>query len=196
MKIIEKRLPLHHFLVKKVFGDLSSYRGSEAYCHTVYFDEHDPKIITANLVYVEDEDSVPSGFSNLIEEDLTFDECLIMSTLYFSQSAKMIKRVIYGSVLKTEDDLSHILKPTNGFLLFSFQFDQLAMLVLDVSLDEAVRIRQVYNKQPSLINFNENDDRKLKLFKKTVQEHAIARVVYKPNYQGAKNLYICAQTVS
>lgn len=195
MKIIERRLPIQHFLVRSIFGDVSAYNSSQAYCEIVYFDEYDPKVITANLVYVEDKEFMSLGFNNLIEEDLTFDECLIMSTLYFNQPEKTIKRIIYGSVIPTDDHLAHILNCTKGFLLFSFQFEQLAMLMLDVPLDEAVRIRKTYNKQQSLINFSNRDDYRLRQFKTIVQERAITKVVNRPNYKGAKNLYQFAQTV-
>lgn len=195
MKIIERRLPIHHFLVRSIFGDVSAYNSSQAYCEIVYFDENDPKVITANLVYVEDKEFMPFGFINLIEEDLTFDECLIMTTLYFNQPEKIIKRIICGSVIPTDDHLSHILNCTKGFLLFSFQFEQLAMMILDVPLDEAIRIRKTYNKHQSLINFSNRDDYRLRQFKTIVQERAITKVVNRPNYKGAKNLYQFAQTV-
>lgn len=196
MKIIERRLPIHHFLVRRIFGEVSAYKSSQAFCQVVYFDEYDPKVITASLVYLQDQESIPDGFENLIEEDLTFDECLIMSTLYFAQPSHLIKQILYGSVKKTEDFLTHILRPTNGYLLYAYQFDQLAQLILNVPLDEAVKIRKVYNKQQSLISYNERDDHQLRQFKAIVQDCAITRVVHKPNYEGAKNLFLYAQTTA
>lgn len=195
MKIIERRLPLNHFLVQSVFGDVSAYQSETAYCEIVYFDENDPKVITANLVYLENKEFIPLGFNNLIEEDLSFDDCLIMSTLYFTQTERIIKRIVYGLPLKTHDALSHILNCSKGFLLFSFQFEQLAMMILDIALEEAVRKRKAYNKQQSLVNFNDCDDNRLHQFKTIVQERAIAKLVHRPNYKGAKNLYQYAQTV-
>lgn len=192
MKIIERQLPLHHFLVRRVFGEPFAYRSDQAHCRIVYFDEYDPKIIAASLVYLPEKDSLPVDFGKLIEEDLTFDDCLAISTLYFTQPTSLIKRIINGPFPQTEDFLSHILKPTNGYLVYSHQLEQLARFILDVPLDEAVRIRKVYNKQQSLIKFSESDDHQLRHFKMIVQERAIARTVQQPNYQGAKNLYLYA----
>lgn len=83
--IVERRFPLDHFLVRKIFGTMSIGKNSEAYGQVVYFDEINPQVITAKLVYVEDWESESNNFAKLIEEDRTFNECLVISTLYFNK---------------------------------------------------------------------------------------------------------------
>lgn len=124
-KIIERKLPTEHFLVRKIFGDISSLKNTEAYGHLVYYNEYDPKIITASLVYLQDWENQPEGFLNFVEEDLTFDECLIVSTLYFSHPTPLIRKILTNPIRPIADHLQYILKPTNGYLIYSFQFEQL-----------------------------------------------------------------------
>lgn len=195
-RIIEARFHSKHFLTRKVFGDVTFSKYSTAFSQIVYFDEIDPKVITAKLVYIQQNENEPEGFFNLIEEDLTFDECLIVSTLYFVQSIPTIKRLLNHPLQPIEDLLQHILKPTNGYLLYSIQFEQLAQLILNVPLSESVRLRRIYNKQPSVFNGVEFDSNDFSIFKSIIQRHCILKKVYSPNYQGAKNLLLYARSIA
>lgn len=195
-QIIEGRFHTKHFLTRKIFGDVTFSKYSSAFSQIVYFDEIDPKVITAKLVYIEETEKKPEGFFNLLEEDLTFDECLIASTLYFVQSISTIKRLINEPLQTVEDFLHHILKPTNGYLLYSFQFEQLAQLVLNIPLSESVRLRRVYNKHPSGFDEVEFDNNEFYIFKSIIRRHCVLKKVYSPNYQGAKNLLLYARSIA
>lgn len=186
--IVERRFPLDHFLVRKIFGTMSIGKNSEAYGQVVYFDEINPQVITAKLVYIQDWESESCKFSSLIEQDLTFNECLVISTLYFNKPVSMIKSILEKRMEPIEDFLQHIFQQTNGFLVYTFQFEQLAQLVLNVPLDEAVRLRRLYNKQPSFVNVCNSDDEKIQIFKKIIRQRSITKGVHIPNYPGALNL--------
>jgi hypothetical protein len=195
-QIIERRFPLDHFLVRKIFGNDSFSPGPEGYCQIVYYDDQNPHVITANLVYLRDWENPPNGFINLVQEDLSFNECLILSTLYFDQPLALIKTLVNSKVELLENYLEYILLPTNGFLIFSFQFEMIAQLILDISIEEAIKLRKSYNKDRSVVRANELDDEKLKLFKGIVREYNITKVVYIPNYKGAKNLFRYATSLA
>jgi len=95
-----------------------------------------------------------------------------------------------------EDYIDYIVKSTNGFLLYSFQFEQLAQLILDSSLDESVRMRKLFNKQRSIINECEQDDERSTLFKNIVRARTVTGSVQRPNYEGAKNLLLYAKSIA
>jgi hypothetical protein len=194
--IFEKRLPVNHFLVRSIFGDASIAPTSKAFGHVVYFDEINPRVITAKLVYLQNEEDQPPEFVNLLDQDLNFNECLAISTLYFLQPFSLIRKILNERIEPIDDVLEHILKPTNGFMIYCHQFEQLAQLALNVPLDEAVRLRKVYNKQRSFGSVGNRDDDALCLFKNIVQRHCIQRNVHIPNYRGALNLRHYARTVA
>lgn len=195
--IVEKRFPLQHFMTRKIFGDDAFYGTSyEAYSQVVYFDEVDPKIITAKLVYWQDWENEPKGFTRFLDEDLTFDECLIVCTLYFSHSFTIIKQILSQPLNPIEDVLHHIVKPSNGYIIYSYQFEQLAQLILNVNLNEAVRLRKLFNKQRSTMNESKLDKEDLSVFKTVVRDRCILGCVHLPNYNGAKNLMLYAKSIA
>lgn len=195
-KIIERKVPTSHYLARKIFGPTSFVPSEEAYVHLIYFDDSNPKIIAANLVYIQDWEDQPAGFSKWVEEDLSFNDCLAISTFYFIQSYSVIKTMIDGSLTPIENYLEYIVKPTNGFLLYSFQFEQLAQLILESTPEDAIRMRKLFNKQRSIINDNEADDDKSSLFKSIVRLRTLTPYVLKPNYEGAKNLFLYATSIA
>lgn len=195
-KIIERKVPTNHYLAWKIFGSTSSLPGEEAYAHIIYFDDSNPKIIAANLVYVQDWEFQPEGFSKLIEEDLSFNDCLAISTYYFIQSYSVIRTMIDGSLTPIENHLEYIVKSTNGFLLYSFQFEQLAQLILNATPEDAIRMRKLFNKKRSIIDECKQDDEKSSLFKSIVRLRTLTPYVLKPNYEGAKNLFLYATSIA
>lgn len=195
-RIFEKRLPLNHSLLKRIFGESSFSTDSEAYGQVVYFDEFNPKVITARLVYIQNSEVEHGEFVNLLEEDRTFNECLIISTLYFAQSISIIERMLSKQNDGLPDCLEHILKSTNGFIIYAFQFEQLAQLILDISDEEAINLRKSFNKRAVKMDRCELDDENWTLFKSIIRERCSLNVVYKPNYAGAKNLMLYAKSIA
>lgn len=195
-RIFERTLPLNHSLIKRIFGSTSYSNNSDAYGQVVYFDEINPKVITAKLVYIKSSEAEQQKFINLIEEDRSFDECLLISTLYFAQPISYIKQLLSGKSDSIEDCLEHVLRPTKGFIIYSFQLEQLAQLVLDLSEEEAIKLRRAFNKQAIVMNECELDDDNWKLFKCIVRERCPLNIVYKPNYSGAKNLVLYARSIA
>lgn len=190
LTIVERRFPLDHYLVRKIFGTMSIGKNSDAYGQIVYYNESNPQVITAKLVYIQDWEAESKSFCSLIEEDVSFNECLLISTLYFNKPTSTIKTILQGKVEPIEDFLKHIVQQTNGYLVYSFQFEQLAQLMLNVPLDEAVRLRRLYNKMPSsFIRSCDSDDENLGFFKDTIRARNISGSVQIPNYQGALNLF-------
>ncbi len=119
-KIIERKFPLDHFLPISIFGKQACTPGTEGYCQVVYYDEINPKVITAKLVYLQDSNDQGQGFINLMQEDLNFNECLIFSTLYFAQPLSLINRLMNSKVQSLENYLEYILQPTRiSCFLFS-----------------------------------------------------------------------------
>lgn len=194
--IIERTLPLNHSLIKRIFGETSYNSKSDAYGQVVYFDEINPKVITAKLVYIQNSDVEQQRFTSLLEEDLTFDECLLISTLYFAQPISCIQRLLSVKNESIEDCLEHILKSTKGSIIYTFQFEQLAQLVLDFSEGEAIKLRKAFNKRTLTINDGELDDENWRLFKRIVRDRCPLRIVYRPNYSGAKNLMLYARSIA
>lgn len=186
--IFERKLPLDHFLVRNIFGTTSIGKNSAAYGHVVYYNEANPQVITAKLVYIENAERESDNFASLIEEDLTFNDCLIISTLYFNKPVSIIKTILEKKIHPIDDFLQHIFQQTNGFLVYSFQFEQLAQLALNVPLDEAVRLRKLYNKHPSFSRPCDSDDGRFELFKNIIRQRSISKGVHIPNYPGALNL--------
>jgi hypothetical protein len=185
--IIERRFPLEHYLVRKIFGTMSIGKYSKAYGQVVYFDEQNPQVITAKLVYLHNSEEESQSFVRFIEQDLCFNECLIVSTLYFNKPIPLIKKILENPIKPVEDFLAHIFKQTNGYLIYSFQFEQLAQLTLNIPLDEAVRLRRLFNKQPDFLNCTNSDDEPMSIFKSILKKRNIGNV-YTPNYPGALNL--------
>lgn len=194
LRIYEHKFSVSHPLMQNLFGEVSTKMHPKAYCQAVYFNKNNPKIVAAKLVYLKSPMKETKSFISFLTAELSFDECLIISTLYYSQKQNVIETILQSSDAEIDEDLEFLLKSTNGYIIYCYQFEQLAQLVLCISQDESIEVRKKYNKiQSSIENLNV-DKKKLLQFKEIVKSRLITNSVRYPNYSGAKNLMTYAKS--
>ena len=188
--IYEQRFAIDHPLIKSIFGKVTSDR-PKPYAQVVFYNKAKPRVIAAELVYLNNGKKEFKTFNKLIKPDLTYDECLVVSTLYYDQKYSTIKRIVETKT-DTPNELEFLLKPTNGYIIYCYQFEQIAQLVLGFSSDESIVLRKHFNKVQTCLDEFLGDKEKLSRFKGLLNKHLITNTVRFPNYSGATNLFLYA----
>lgn len=188
--LIEDLFPLQHPLMKRLFSDEVLNAKDSAYGQAIFINYNDPKIIAAKIV--QDEELKVSYGSNSIDVLLKYGSdyksCLIIATCLYDQSLVQMRRLLTSSN-DVDDNLKQIIGPTNGFILYSYQFEQIVQMILDVPIETAFALRKAFNKRKPLHEYCGIDEEKLARLMAILDRHLAFDCVYTPNYTGATNLY-------
>lgn len=190
MNIYEEIFPIQHPLVKRTFEvDATTHEGWLG--QFLYLDYRDPKIISARLTKFDD-DSIKLNntyrLNLLLKYGKDFDACLIIATFIYSEHYGKIRKVLTTKDQLIDESSNNILKSTNGFIVYAYQFDALAELVLDIPSETAIALRKAFNRKKPLNQFCGVDDAKLVYFQQVLDQLLVFDTVPSPNYSGANNL--------
>jgi hypothetical protein len=134
--------------------------------------------------------SKPKSFNRLLElkDEWTFNECLILCAYYTWWTLPKFKKVLFQEIIPKDTAIKNLLTITHGYLLFTYQFELLAVLVLDISNPQATELRKNFNKQrPNL--FDGCEPSRAKIFKQVLKKHMVCDTVSYPPYRFARNLF-------
>lgn len=188
--LIEDLFPLQHPLMKRLFRDETLKSKDSVYGQVVFINHNDPKVVAAKIVHYE-ESEVSYG-SNSIEVLLKYGSdyksCLMIATCLYHQPLVQIRRVLTSSN-EIDENLKHIIAPTNGFILYSYQFEQIVQMILDVPIETAFALRKAFNRRKPLGEYCGIEEEKLARLMEILDRHLAFDCVYTPNYTGATNLY-------
>lgn len=187
-EITEKTFDLNEPIVQLVFGEVLCKDPHYDYARMVYLKTKKPKIITAGLFYNEHPKKESGEFKTLLSPQFQFNECLLLSTLYYFQATSVIENILYQNNLSESSAINSILKSTNGFIVFAYQFEQIAQLILGIRNDDAIKLRKAFNKLPNCIYHMNINRIHIQNFERILKQHMITESVHQPNYQGAANL--------
>lgn len=187
-EIKERVFSLNEPIVQSTFGIEACSDGTYEYSKFVYYETTKPIVITSGLFYKEPLVEGSYKFKDFLHSNFQFWNCLILCTLYFSHSQSTIETVLNEKAIGLNSSVNELLKATHGFIVFSYQFEQISQLILGISNDEAIALRKLFNKLPHQIDHMIFDSDKLEEFKRILTRHLITETVHHPNYAGAANL--------
>jgi hypothetical protein len=187
-EIKERVFSLDEPIAQNTFGIEACSVGTYVHSKFVYYETTKPIVITSGLFYKELSTKGTHEFKDFLNPNFQFWDCLILSTLYFQQRPSIIEIVLNDKVMSLNSVVNELLKVTHGFIVFSYQFEQIAQLILGISNDDAIALRKLFNKLPHQINHMIFDSDKLEEFKRILTRHLITDAVHQPNYIGAANL--------
>lgn len=158
----------------------------------LFVDSPIPKIISYQIFYLDNNKKIerPNIHELLgLKTTLTYHDCLIISSLYFSlNKTKLIQLInkmnpsphfLYGKQL---------FGSTNGYLIFSNQFELLVKEIFDVPDDEAIMFRKEFNKGRTNKLLAHYDQKKMKGLIAITNDCIVTNNVYKPFFNGANVL--------
>ncbi len=187
--LIEDLFPLQHPLMKRHFSAEVLNSEDSIYGQAVFINYNDPKIIAAKIV--QHEGSEVKYGSNAVELLLKYGSdyksCLIIATFLYFQSLSQIRRILTSSN-DVDDTLKQIIGSTNGFILYSYQFEQIVQMILDVPFETAFALRKAFNRRKPLNEYCGIEDDKLARLLAILDRHLAFDCVSNPNYSGANNL--------
>jgi hypothetical protein len=198
MNIYEEIFPIQHPLVKRTFEvDATTHEGWLG--QFMYLDYHDPKIISARLTKFND-DSIKLNNTNrlnlLLKYGKDYDACLIIATFIYSEHYAKIRKVLNAKNQFFDEPHSDILKSTNGFILYDYQFEDLARLVLNTPTETAVALRKAFNRKKPLNQFCGVNEVKLIFFQQVLNQRLAFDTVPSANYSGANHLLSYARSIA
>lgn len=187
--IIEDLFPLQHPLMKRHFSAEVLNSKDSIYGQAVFINYNDPKVIAAKIVQ-HDGSEVKYGSNSvglLLKYGSDYKSCLIIATFFYVQSVSQIRRILNSSN-EVEDSLAQIIGPTNGFILYSYQFEQIVQMILDVPFETAFALRKAFNRRKPLHEYCGIEEDKLARLLAILDRHLAFDCVSTPNYSGANNL--------
>lgn len=187
--IIEDLFPLQHPLMKRHFSTEVLNSKDSIYGQAVFINYNDPKVITAKIVQHEGTD-VKYGSNSvevLLKYGSDYKSCLMIATLLYDQSLSQIRRILTSSN-DVDDRLTQIIGTTNGFILYSYQFEQIVQMILDVPFETAFALRKAFNRRKPLHEYCGIEEDKLGQLLAILDRHLAFDCVSTPNYSGANNL--------
>jgi hypothetical protein len=95
---------------------------------------------------------------------------------------------LHEKAISLNSAVNELLKATHGFMVFSYQFEQIAQLILNIPNRDAIALRKLFNKLPHQIDHMIFDSDNREEFKRILKQHLITETVHQPNYVGAANL--------
>lgn len=150
-----------------------------------------PKIISYQIFYLDNKQIERPNIHELLglKAKLTYHDCLIISTLYFSLG----KNELIQLICKMNPSLhfrngKKLFGSTNGYLIFSNQFELLVKDIFDIPDDEAVMFRKEFNKGRIGKLLSRYDQEKMKKLITITNDCIVTNNVYKPFYNGANVL--------
>jgi hypothetical protein len=193
--LIEEILPGNHPLIIEIFGNSHLSDERPSYAATVYLKNRSPKIITSVLIGADEFVDQSMNFTSLFHTGLSYWECLMLTTFYYSKSIPTLQRMMQSYLTIDESIVSLFLTSTNGFLLYSYQFEYLAQALLSMSAEESIQLRRSFNRRkPDWHQAIKNRDNR-EYFEQVLKERLIGSTVAKPNFVGAHNLFEYVKSV-
>lgn len=128
------------------------------------------------------------------KERFTLHDCTMFVTLYFLEPISIIEKILTTRIETDNEIVSEILAPTNGYLLFSTQFEQLAQAILELPLKKSIQFRKFYNKRKESIEDLALDLNSLTEFISILDRHMITDCVFTPDFLGGKLLLHCLRS--
>lgn len=125
------------------------------------------------------------------KQKFTFHDCVIFVSLYFLEPIVTIENILTTTIETDNEIVTEILAPTNGYLLFNTQFEQLCQAILELPRDKSVQFRRLYNKRSESIEDFAVDLNRLTEFMGILDNHMITDCVLTPDFLSAKNLFHC-----
>lgn len=188
--LIEDMFPLQHPLMKRLFSDEILKSKESVFGQAIFINYNDPKVIAAKIVQ-HDESEVRYGSNSvevLLKYGSDYKSCLMIATCLYDQSLVQIRRILTSSN-DVDDNLKQIIGPTNGFILYSYQFEQIVKMILDVPIETAFALRKAFNRKKPLHEYCGIEEEKLARLMAILDRYLAFDCVYTPNYNGATNLY-------
>lgn len=186
-KVIELITDSNHPLVKEL---LPSDDSKSQLVHIVATKEQHSKLVFMAVSSLTLPKSKPKSFNRLLElkDEWTFNECLILCAHYTWWTLPKFKKVLFKEIIPKDTAIKNLLAITHGYLLFTYQFELLAVLVLNISNQQATELRKNFNKQrPNL--FAGYEPSRAKIFKHLLKKHMMCNTVSYPPYRFARNLF-------
>lgn len=187
--IIEDLFPLQHPLMKRHFSSEVLNSKDSIYGQAVFINYNDPKVIATKIVQHEGSE-VKYGSKNvevLLKYGSDYKSCLMIATFLYDQSLSQIRRILTSSN-DIDDRFTQIIGPTNGFILYSYQFEQIVQMILDVPFETAFALRKAFNRKKPLHEYCGIEEDKLTRLLAILDRHLAFDFVSTPNYSGANNL--------
>lgn len=154
----------------------------------LFIDFPKPKIISSLIVYLENDKTERANIHELLalKEGLTYHDCLIISTLYFSLSKDELIQLIHTSnPSKYYCNGAQLFRNANGYLIFAHQFEFLIKMILNASDDEAVKSRRAFNKGLGKSMSENHDPKKVNFLTKILNDCMVTPNVYRAFFNGA-----------
>jgi hypothetical protein len=183
-----------HPIAKNAFPemDLSMNTGTLAkHIHLVLTTSERPKIIYRSVTERFDGTGPTFNFNELArtKSKLEFSDCLILCSCYQSIPKERLKRIITTRLTASDAAVAHILGITNGYLILSHQFEQIASLIFEIPPEQAKELRKNFNKQ-RLDLYHGLAAKKVKNFEANLKKHCITHgLVFHPAYLHANSLF-------
>lgn len=166
---------------------------SSIYGRFIYIDKKPLIVITSTLVcYYGARPKHSLNFVQLLnyKRSLNYYDCLLLSTLYYFESKATIRKILTTHRAKKNEATinKYLFFETNGYLVYDYQFEQLAESILEIDKNQARDLCKQFNKKKeSLEKWNGSRELMLK-FKKLLKGHFVTENVYHPNFVGGKRL--------
>lgn len=175
--------------MRRLFSDEILNHKESAYGQAVFIGYDDPKVIAAKIVcHANSEMNYGSSRVDiLLKYGSDYKSCLIIATCLYDQPLVHIRKVLTSSN-EVGDNLKQIIAPTNGFILYSYQFEQIVQMILDVPIETAFALRKAFNRRKPLHEYCGIEEEKLSRLMAILDRHLAFDCVYTPNYLGANNL--------
>ncbi|GHN00512.1 hypothetical protein WSM22_20010 [Cytophagales bacterium WSM2-2] len=104
-----------------------------------------------------------------------------------------IENILTTRIETDNEIVTEILAPTNGYLLFNTQFEQLCQAILELPRDKSIQFRRLYNKKSESIEDLAVDLNRLTEFMEILDSHMITECVLTPDFLSGRNLFYCLQ---
>lgn len=159
----------------------------------LFVDYPNPKIISSLIVYSHNEPIERSSIHDLLtlKDELTYFDCLVISTLYFSLSRDKIIQLI-STVNPSRyylNDKLYLFESSKGYLTFNTQFEFLVRSLFNMTDDDATKIRKAFNKCQLNSLLKNYDQERVTFFNAILNDCMITSNVYKPFYSGANVIW-------
>lgn len=127
------------------------------------------------------------------KQKFTFHDCVIFVSLYFLEPIATIENILTTRIETDNEIVTEILAPTNGYLLFNTQFEQLCQAILELTRGKSIQLRRFYNKRRELIEDLAVDLNRLTEFMDILDRHMITEYALTPDFLSGRNLFLCLQ---
>jgi hypothetical protein len=193
-KVFELITDGNHPLVKEDFPAEVSKSKS---VHIVATKEQRSKLVFMAVSYLTLSKNKPKSFNRLLElkDEWTFNECLILCAHYSWWNLPKFKKALFKKIIPKDTAIKNLLATTNGYILFSYQFELLSVLILGISPTQAIELRKNFNKKRSNL-YDGYEPTQERNFKQLLKKHMVCDTVTYPPYRFARNLFDYLKEIS